>query len=151
MTGREGVKKLASALAILAVLAMIDSAYLLFLHYSPSSSAFCDISPSLSCGIVNKSAYSELAGVPLAILGFLTFLVIFLLSVSVASGRLHANRLKGQARAILLLLGASAIFSIYLIYVQAVLLLSFCILCLLLDAIILISLIIAIILNKKIQ
>ena len=39
MTGREGVKKLASALAILAVLAMIDSAYLLFLHYSPSSSA----------------------------------------------------------------------------------------------------------------
>ncbi len=151
MKGKEGVNKLAAVLAILAAIAMIDAAYLLFLHYSPSSSAFCDISPSLSCGIVNKSVYSEIGGIPLALLGLLTFLVIFVLSISIAKSRAHTSNLKGLSRTLLFLLSISTFFSIYLIYVQAVLLLSFCTLCLFLDVIIFASLIIAIILNKKIQ
>lgn len=151
MKSKEGTNKLAVALAGLAVIAIIDAAYLLFLHYSSSSSAFCDISPSLSCGIVNKSAYSEIFGIPLALLGILTFLAIFALSISIARGRVPSRSAKGRARAILLILALSAIFSLYLIYVQAVLLLSFCTLCLFLDALIFASLIIAIILNKKIQ
>ena len=156
MDGKKEVKakgkpvKLAKALAILALIAMIDAAYLTFLHFAPSGSSFCDIGPGFSCGIVNKSEFSEVLGVPVASLGFLTFLIIFILSTKIARGRKESQKVK-YAKWILFLLSISAIFSVYLIYVQAVFLLSFCILCLFLDLIIFTSLIIAIILNKSLD
>ena len=126
-----------------------------FLHYSDYE-AFCDISEGLSCSVVNKSIQSELFGIPVAILGFLTFVVLFILLYLILKDKeINVFDIKFDKKAyagiILILLIMSTVFSAYLIYVQAVLLLSYCVLCLFLDAIIYISLILSIILYLKVK
>ncbi len=57
--------------------------YLVWAHYAPTpeGGSFCDIGEGLSCDIVNKSAYSEVFGVPLSAIGVGYFAVVFALGV----------------------------------------------------------------------
>lgn len=142
-------KKILLALIILSIIAMIDASYLTYTRYSPSTSSFCDVGKNFSCSVVNKSVYSTLFGIPVALLGFLTFLIIFLLSLSAYSSKPFLFSRKVSARVILVLLFVSVLFSSWLIYVQKVLLMSYCILCLFLDLIIFTSFILTIFLNSQ--
>lgn len=45
-------------------------------HLSASTDTPCDISPSVSCSLVNTSIYSELLNVPVALFGVLWFLTL---------------------------------------------------------------------------
>lgn len=72
-------KSVLNVILILAVLGFITSLYLLKNHYIPSESgSFCDLSSTVSCSIVNTSVFSELFGVPVALLGGLWFLWLIL-------------------------------------------------------------------------
>lgn len=62
------------------------SLYLLFLHFEPTASV-CDINARWSCDSVNKSSYSKLFGIPVALLGMAYYFIIALLSI---------NRIKGK-------------------------------------------------------
>ncbi|MBL7051868.1 MAG: vitamin K epoxide reductase family protein, partial [Nanoarchaeota archaeon] len=74
-------KELLIFIAVLGILALITSAYLLQNHYYPELGSFCDYDESISCSYVNSSSFSEIFNVPAALLGifwsfFLSFLAI---------------------------------------------------------------------------
>ena len=146
------INKLCVTSIIISILAMLDTAYLAFLHFIPSGSSFCDLAPNISCSIVNKSIYSEIFGIPVSMLGFLTFLIILILNVIIMKNKKISfiNR-KSSALIISLMMGFSVLFGSWLIYVQDVLLLTWCILCLFLDALIFATFIISIIQYKRVN
>ena len=55
--------------------------YLTYLHFSPEATSFCNFGQEFSCEAVNKSIYSNLFGIPVAIGGFVFFTTIFILAL----------------------------------------------------------------------
>lgn len=97
--------RLRAAIAALAVAGVAVAAYLTYVHYADTE-AFC-IAGGGSCQRVQTSEYAELAGVPVAVLGLIGY-VLILGSVWV---RGDAGRLAG---AVLALVGFG--YSAYLTY-----------------------------------
>jgi len=137
-----------NAILIMSFIAVITSTYLLYLHYSDESS-FCDISEGISCDIVNRSLYSEIFGIPVSLLGLLTFFFVFI-SISYVIKRKTLFGLKKEEifNIIYWLMIISSIFALYLIYIEAFVLYAVCPLCVLLDIFILLTLIIIIKLRR---
>jgi uncharacterized membrane protein len=151
-------------LTILLVLGMLSSLFLVYEHFSPSSSTFCNFGKSFDCGIVNKSPYANLDGffylltidfevnIPTfylsdvnwffdlltsnAFLGFITllFMSFLVFAYDKSKGFLWVKETK-----VLSWLKALSLFGViygaYLIFVQHFLLKSYCIFCLFLDVI----------------
>ena len=120
-TSRNSV--LFALIAVLSFAGVIDSAIALQRHYAKSDTRFCDISQKFSCDIVNRSEYSTLAGIPVAGIGVAGYAVLFVLSTFWKSRvdtpvRLLATAFAGLA------------FALYLTYVEAYQLTTWCILCL---------------------
>ena len=110
-------------IAVLSFAGVIDSAIALQRHYAKSDTRFCDISQKFSCDIVNRSEYSTLAGIPVAGIGVAGYAVLFVLSTFWRSRvdtpvRLLATAFAGLA------------FALYLTYIEAYQLTTWCILCL---------------------
>ena len=120
------------AIAILSVAGVILSAVSLQRHYTKSSSNFCDFNQKLNCDIVNRSEYSTIAGIPVAGIGVAGYAALFILSTFWKSRPETPTRLLSAA-----LLGLA--FALYLSYIEAYVLTTWCILCV--GSLILISLI----------
>ena len=115
--------KLYWLIAVLAIIGFVDSAYALHLHYAKSATSFCDVGENFNCDIVNRSVYSELLGIPVALIGMLGY--VFL------GGMAAFRRANQQTPALLLVASAAGLaFALYLTYVEAYLLATWCILCL---------------------
>src|SRR5215471_11433157 len=110
-------------IAILSMIGVILSAVSLERHYAKSETNFCDFSQKFSCDIVNRSEYSEVAGVPVAGIGIAGYIALFLFSTLWKSRSETPTRLLAVAVAGLL-------FALYLTYVEAYELKAWCILCL---------------------
>lgn len=139
--------KLIRWMRILSIVNIVIFSYLLFLHYSDSES-FCDIAPGLSCDIVNKSPWSEFppgSGIPVSLMGILTFVIVLILlsfiknNKTMKLGKTTLNK-RWFSAILWYLMIISLLFAIYLIYTEAVYILSFCILCLVADVVIIIML-----------
>jgi vitamin-K-epoxide reductase (warfarin-sensitive) len=111
---------------------VILSAVSLERHYAKSATAYCDFSQKFSCDIVNRSQYSSIEGIPVAAIGVAGYAALFLLATFWRSRVETPNRLMGAA-----LLGFA--FALYLTYIEAYELQTWCILCL--SSLVLISLI----------
>ena len=110
-------------IAVLSVAGIVDSAVSLERHYAKSATTYCDFSQKFSCDIVNRSEYSEIAGIPVAGIGVAGYAALFILSTF----------LRSRAETPLWLLAASAAglaFALYLTYIEAYQLMTWCILCL---------------------
>lgn len=107
----------------LSVFGMVIMAYLTYLKFSTGELSFCDISEGISCSAVNRSVYSELFGIPVAILGFIYFAGVGGLVFSGVAGRGTTYRL------IFLATAAALVFSLYLSYTEVFLLKTICLLC----------------------
>jgi len=64
---------------MLSVIGSIVSTYLVQEHFETQKS-ICDVSSKISCSAINKSVFSELFGVPIALFGVLWYLVLFVMS-----------------------------------------------------------------------
>lgn len=104
-----------------AAIGALSMAYLIYVHFKPSGSAFCDFGPGFSCEIVNKSVYADLYGVPVSVLGLAYFLGILALST-----RERFERYFGEIQAMTI---ASLVFGLYLSWVEVALLGSICAFC----------------------
>src|SRR5258708_20099728 len=62
-----------SAIAILAVCGIVVSSMSLQHHYATSKTAYCDIGETFNCDIVNRSEYSSVFGIPVALIGMLGY------------------------------------------------------------------------------
>jgi vitamin-K-epoxide reductase (warfarin-sensitive) len=129
-------------IAVLSFAGTIISAVSLQRHYAKSSSEFCDLSQTFNCDIVNRSEYSELAGVPVAAIGVAGYTALLLMSTVWKSRPETPTRLLGVAS-----LGLA--FAIYLTYVEAHDLKTWCILCLGSQALILVITSLAAFLNRR--
>ena len=110
-------------IAALSLAGIIVSAISLQRHYAKSASEFCDFSQTFSCDIVNRSEYSEIQGIPVAAIGIAGYAVLLLLSTLWKSRPDTPDRLLGAAF-------IGLMFALWLTYVEAYKLKTWCILCL---------------------
>jgi len=110
-------------IALLAVLGVAVSSVSLYHHFATSKTSFCDIGELFNCDLVNRSEYSTLAGVPVALIGIVGYLAILALAT--------VYRAKAETPLILLIASIAGLaFALRLTYVEARVLHAWCILCL---------------------
>jgi uncharacterized membrane protein len=117
------LRRLMSTIAALALAGAMVSSVSLYHHYGTSATPYCDIGENFNCDIVNRSTFSTVAGVPVALIGITGYLVVLTLATLY---RDHA------ASAAMLAVGSLAglAFAIYLTYIEGFVLAAWCILCL---------------------
>jgi vitamin-K-epoxide reductase (warfarin-sensitive) len=112
-----------ATIAVLSLAGVVDSAVALQRHFAKSATTYCDFSQQFNCDIVNRSEYSTLAGIPVAAIGVVGYAALFVLATFRKSRPETPNRLLGAAT------GGLA-FALYLTYIEAYELTTWCILCL---------------------
>jgi vitamin-K-epoxide reductase (warfarin-sensitive) len=117
------VHRLMALVALLAVGGIVVSSVALEHHYGTSKTAFCDIGENFNCDIVNRSAYSSLAGIPVALIGMLGYAAL------VGLATVYRERRETPALLFLGALGGLA-FALYLTYIEGWVLGAWCIVCL---------------------
>ncbi|MGA9353549.1 MAG: vitamin K epoxide reductase family protein [Terriglobales bacterium] len=111
-----------SLIAILAVCGIALSSVSLQRHYATSKTAFCDAGETFNCDIVNRSMYSTVLGVPVALIGMLGYGALAGLATVYRSSDAPTLLLGGSA--------AGLAFALYLTYIEGHVLGVWCILCL---------------------
>jgi vitamin-K-epoxide reductase (warfarin-sensitive) len=116
-------RKLFLAIAILAVLGIAVSSVSLDHHFRKSKTTYCDFGQSFNCDIVNRSEYSTVAGVPVALIGILGYAALLAFATF--------YREKAETPGILVLGSVGGLgFALYLTYIEKYVLFAWCILCL---------------------
>lgn len=114
---------LLAGIALLALAGVIVSAISLERHYATSASGLCDFNQKFNCDLVNRSEYSSLAGIPVAGIGVAGYAFLFVLAAVFPTRRQTPTRLFFAAL-------AGLVFALYLTYLEAYKLETWCILCL---------------------
>ncbi|MCR4334794.1 MAG: vitamin K epoxide reductase family protein [Patescibacteria group bacterium] len=114
-------KKLGLYFLILSFLGFIDASYLSIEHFLGKIPP-CSLVKG--CEIVTTSSYSVIAGVPVALMGAIYYLIIFLCSVA-----LITNPKVLFYRIIKILIPIGFISSLYFVYVQIEILKAICLYC----------------------
>ena len=104
-------------LVLLAVIGIVASSLALREHYRTEGFAPCDINDRWDCGIVNKSPFAVLAGVPVAAIGIAGYLLMGALALKRAYRLLLATAIIGLG------------FSLYLAHIERDILGVWCIYC----------------------
>lgn len=115
--------KILIVIAVLACAGIVVSSVSLAHHYARSKTSFCDFSQTFNCDVVNRSQYSTVQGIPVALIGILGYAALLALS----------TLYRAQEETPAMLLGAAAAglcFALYLSYLEAFVLDAWCILCL---------------------
>ena len=115
--------RLMIAVAIVAVCGIAVSSVSLQHHFAKSKTSFCDIGETFNCDIVNRSEYSTILGIPVALVGMLGYAALAGLATVCRNRRETPAMLFGAA-------AAGLAFALYLTYVEARVLGVYCILCL---------------------
>jgi vitamin-K-epoxide reductase (warfarin-sensitive) len=112
-----------TAIALLAVAGIVLSSVSLYHHYGTEATSFCDFGGSFNCDMVNRSIYSTVAGIPVALIGALGYCGIF--------GLATVFRLQPRTPLIVLTGAVTGLaFALYLTYIEAFVLAVWCVLCL---------------------
>ncbi len=109
-------------ISILALAGIAVSFVSLYHHYGNSQSSFCDFGGSFNCDMVNRSIYSSILGIPVALIGVAGYGVLLALAT--------VYRSKAETPGMLLIAALIGLgFALYLTYVEAFILAVWCILC----------------------
>jgi uncharacterized membrane protein len=156
-------KTLLTILFVVSFLAIVDGAIITYEHYSEASTTLCDFGPRFNCNVASQSVYSTIdnifyflavdlgfsipiitLAIPVAVVAMVTFLLIKIGALHIWHdkdiGRFNSKHILWSIRYVL---GFSLIYGAWLIYVQAFILKSYCLYCLILDLLILLSLIVS--------
>jgi uncharacterized membrane protein len=117
------VRPLFLAIAILAVIGIVVSSVSLQHHFAKSKTSYCDFGESFNCDLVNRSQYSQVAGMPVALIGIVGYAAILGLAT------LYKTKAETPALLVIASLGGLG-FALYLTYVEKFVLQAWCILCL---------------------
>jgi len=116
-------RKLFLAIAVLAIAGVAVSSVSLDHHFRKSKTTYCDYGQSFNCDIVNRSEYSTVAGVPVALIGILGYVALLAFATF--------YREKAETPGILVLGSIAGLgFALYLTYIEKYVLFAWCILCL---------------------
>lgn len=109
--------------AILALGGVAVSSVSLYHHYGTSRTAYCDLGENFNCDIVNRSTYSAILGVPVALVGIIGYVALLVLA-TFYRGEAHT-----PARLALASMAGLG-FALYLTYIEGFVLAAWCVLCL---------------------
>jgi vitamin-K-epoxide reductase (warfarin-sensitive) len=135
-------ERLMSLVALLGVCGIVVSSVSLQHHYATSKTTYCDIGETFNCDIVNRSEYSLILGVPVALIGMLGYAALVGLATVYRERRETPAILFGGAV-------AGLAFALYLTYIEARVLSVWCILCLSSLAVIAMTTILAAVIWRK--
>ena len=111
------------AIALVAVAGVVVSSISLYHHFATTETPFCHFGESFNCDIVNRSAYSTVFGIPVALIGILGYLLVLALAT--------VYRDKAETPVMLLIITVGGLgFAVYLTYIEKFVLATWCILCL---------------------
>jgi len=121
MTSR--ARRMLLVISLLALGGVLVSSVSLYHHYGTAQSSFCDFGENFNCDMVNRSIYSVVFGIPVALIGVIGYLVLL--------GLATLYRAKAETPALLLMAALAGLgFALYLTYIEAFVLAVWCILCL---------------------
>ena len=116
-------QRLLLIIAIVAALGIVVSSVSLDHHFRKSKTSYCDFGQSFNCDIVNRSEYSSIAGIPVALIGILGYVALLAFAT--------VYRAKAETPGILLAASVGGLaFALYLTYVEKFILGVWCVLCL---------------------
>jgi uncharacterized membrane protein len=116
-------RRILLSIAVLALGGVLVSSVSLYHHYGTSATSYCDIGENFNCDIVNRSTYSTVGGVPVALIGVVGYLATLILAT--------ASRSKAEVPAVLAIASLAGLaFALYLTYIEGFVLAAWCILCL---------------------
>lgn len=115
---RDGLRFVVPSASVLGILV---SAYLTWIHWSDSKALCAGVG---DCEAVNTSAYSEVAGIPVALLGLGMYLVLF--GLSVYSQRATPGTASTVMLAVFGISLAGVLYSAYLTYIELMVLHAIC-------------------------
>jgi len=116
------LQRLFSLVAILAVGGIVVSSISLKHHYATSKTEFCDIGNTFNCDIVNRSEYSEILGIPVALIGMVGYVAVLGLATVYRERRETPSLIFASA-------SAGLAFALYLTYIEGRVLGVWCIMC----------------------
>jgi uncharacterized membrane protein len=116
-------RRILLAIAVLAVGGTVVSSVSLYHHYGTSATSYCDIGQNFNCDIVNRSTYSTVVGIPVALIGMAGYLSVLTLAT------FYKNH-SGSAAMLAIGSLAGLGFALYLTYVEGFVLAAWCVLCL---------------------
>src|SRR5947208_512603 len=67
-------------ISVLALIGIAVSSVSLYHHFGSSKTTFCDFGESFNCDIVNRSTYSSVLGIPVALIGILGYAALLALA-----------------------------------------------------------------------
>src|SRR5262249_26622214 len=108
---------------LLAVAGMIVSSVSLANHFGHSKTTYCDFGDTFNCDMVNRSTYSSIMGIPVALIGLLGY------GALLSAATLYRTRVETPI-ALVVAAVAGLGFALYLTYIEAYILAVWCILCL---------------------
>jgi vitamin-K-epoxide reductase (warfarin-sensitive) len=116
-------RKLSLAIASLALAGAVVSSVSLRHHFSTSATSYCEMGENFNCDIVNRSTYSVVRGIPVALIGILGYLALLALTT--------VFRGKPETPTIVFIASLAGLaFALYLTYIERYVLATWCILCL---------------------
>jgi uncharacterized membrane protein len=116
-------RRILLAIAMLALAGALVSSVSLYHHYGTSRTSYCDIGETFDCDMVNRSTYSTVFGIPVALIGIIGYFALLALAT--------LYRAKEETPAMLLFASLAGLgFALYLTFVEAFVLAVWCILCL---------------------
>lgn len=115
----------------IALIGLMIAAYSIPLHYQSGGAKWCNVNDTLNCDKVNQSPWAEILGIPVAILGTIAFLALFIIVLMRRriERALSFNR-KDLSTYILLFVMIMLGFQLYLTYAEFFLIRAYCIVCL---------------------
>jgi uncharacterized membrane protein len=114
---------LVGAITLIAIAGIAVSSVSLYEHFATSTTSFCNFSDVFNCDLVNRSQYSTVLGVPVALVGIVGYVLLAVLAT--------VYRSQAQTPVLLLIASVGGLgFALYLAYVEKFLLGVWCILCL---------------------
>ena len=102
---------------------MIVSSVSLAHHFGHSKTTYCDFGDTFNCDMVNRSTYSSIMGIPVALIGLLGY------GALLSAATLYRTRVETPI-ALVVAAVAGLGFALYLTYIEAYILAVWCILCL---------------------
>jgi vitamin-K-epoxide reductase (warfarin-sensitive) len=116
-------RRILRLIAMLAAGGALVSSVSLYHHYGTSQTSYCSFGESFNCDIVNRSTYSVIFGVPVALIGIIGYLALLTLATFYRS--------RAETPAMLAIASLTGLgFALYLTYVEGFVLAAWCVLCL---------------------
>jgi uncharacterized membrane protein len=116
-------RRILRLIAMLAAGGALVSSVSLYHHYGTSQTSYCSFGESFNCDIVNRSTYSVISGVPVALIGIIGYLGLLILATFYRS--------RAETPAMLAIASLTGLgFALYLTYVEGFVLAAWCVLCL---------------------